>query len=177
MNRQHSKLSAIALVIILASCGGGTLLNAFRIALASSNPLVNSLVAARVLDETKATAIIRDFDAGAACGLALQDAFNAIPKDLPASEQRARKLAAASTALSCFRVIINHQNFAAHPRVQQAASIAEGILASLVIFYSNNQAQRAPVEHASNVVLASSEKELEEGLKRKVKELEVSLKP
>lgn len=182
MNRRRSKLAAIALMIICTGYGpcstGNTLLKSFRIALASSNPLINSLADSGVIPRTKATEIIRDFDAGAGCGLALQDSFNAIPSELPANEQRSRKFAAASTALSCFRTIINRQNFAAHPRVQQAASIAEGILASLVIFYSDSGADRAaaPAGTASHIVIATSEKDLEEGLKRKVKELEAALK-
>lgn len=164
--KTRSKLSAVALTIILAvSCGGDTLLKSFRIALASSGPLVNSLVVAGAIPETKATAIIADFDAGAQCGLTLQN-------DFAAAQTRADKFTASSKALTCFRVIINRQNFAAHPRIQTAANIAEGILNSLVIFYSDSGTtadgpRRAPV----------SEKAFEQRLEAQVEALKAALRP
>lgn len=168
-------ISVLLTVILEAGCGGGSLLTTFRIALASSSPLVNSLVAAGAIDSTKSTAIIQDFNDGAQCGLTLQNDFNAISKDLPASEQKAQKFQASSRGLSCFRVIIQRQNFASNPRVQQIANIAEGILASLVMFYSGPSA-RASQPHRE-AVSASTEKELEQKLKVKVDRLEELMKP
>ncbi len=162
--RRH--LLPLLLSIAILNCGGSTLLKSFRIALASSSPLVNSLVASGAIPNTKATAIIADFDAGAQCGLTLQNDFNA------AGESRSAKFAASSKALTCFRVIINRQNFAAHPRIQQAANIAEGILNSLVIFYSDTPssdptAARAPI----------SEEAFEKRVEAQIKALKESLKP
>lgn len=175
--RRTSKLSAIALVIMLATCGGSTLLKSFRVALASSSPLVNSLVAAGTIPETKATAIIADFDAGAQCGLTLQNDFAAIPKDLPANEIKSQKLKASLIGLGCFRQIVNRQNFAAHPRIQQIANIAEGILASMSIFYSDVDGSSVNRSLPPNVVTANSEKDLERKLKTKVKALELAMQP
>lgn len=173
--RRRSKLAAIALAIVLATCGGGSLLKSFRVALASSGPLVNSLVSAGAIPQDKATVIIADFDAGAACGLTLQNDFAAIPKDLSEREIRSRKLNASVNGLRCFRTIINRQNFAANKRVQDVANIAEGILASMVVFYSEPGEMRA--SDSVSVTKARDEKELEEQLKVQIKALERAMKP
>lgn len=161
----HKQAIASLLLILVLNCGGGTLLKSFRVALASSAPLVNSLVAAGAVPQGKATAIIADFDAGAQCGLTLQNEFSA-------AQSRADKFVASNRALTCFRAIINRQNFAAHPKIQTAANIAEGILNSLVIFYSDPPSadagpRRAPI----------SEKAFEERMKAQVEALKESLKP
>lgn len=171
--RQKSKLSAIALTIILASCGGGSLLKSFRIALASSAPLVNSLVASGAIPQSKATAIIADFDAGAQCGLTLQN-------DFAAAKTRADKLTASVSAEKCFRAIIDRQNFAANPKVQNAAAIAEGILQSLVIFYSDSGEARPAGARTASVKRGSTagdEKDLEKRLNKQVDALKEALKP
>lgn len=166
--RSKTLLAFSLTVILLSSCGGNSLLKSFRVALASSGPLVNSLVAAGAIPESKASAIIADFDAGAACGLALQNEF-------AAAQTRADKLAASQRALTCFRSIINRQNFASHPKVQTAANIAEGILASLVIFYSDSTStldgpRRAPVKR-------ESEKAFEDRMEAQVEALKEAMKP
>lgn len=165
--RKQVICSLLITIVLESGCGGSTLLKSFRVALAASSPLVNSLVSAGVIPQAKATAIITDFNDGAGCGLALQQSFEAA-KGLPVSQQKQAKFQASSTALSCFRVIINRQNFAASKRVQDVANIAEGILASLVIFY-----QPSSTESAS----ALSEKEFERQMEAKVKELERLMKP
>ena len=166
--RKKIAISILLTVILKAGCGGSSLLKSFRVALASSGPLVNSLVAAGAIPQTKATAIIADFDAGAACGLTLQEEFKV-------AQTSADKLAASQRALTCFRTVINRQNFAAHPKVQTAANIAEGILASLVIFYSDSGStgdgpRRAPVKR-------ESEKEFEDRMKRELEALKAAMKP
>lgn len=175
--RRTSKLSALALVILLATCGGGSLLKSFRVALASSGPLVNSLVSAGAIPEGKARAIIADFDAGAACGLTLQNDFAAISKDLSESEIRSRKLNASVTGLRCFRNVIDRQNFATNKRIQDVANIAEGILASLVVFYSEPGEMKASIAAARVSQPARSEKELEEQLKKQIEDLKRAMKP
>jgi hypothetical protein len=157
--RLNKKLLAAVLTVALASCGGGTLLKSFRIALASSAPLVNALVASGAIPQSKASAIIADFDAGAACGLTLQN-------ELAAAQTRADKFAASSRALSCFRVIINRQNFAVNSRIQTVANIAEGILASLVAFYSDTTGASV-----------KSEDQFEKELEVKVKALKEAMQP
>lgn len=157
------QIIASLLLTLLLNCGGSTLLKSFRIALASSAPLVNSLVASGAIPQNKASAIIADFDAGAQCGLTLQNEFNT-------AQTRADKFAAASKAETCFRAIVDRQNFAAHPRVQQAANIAEGILQSLVIFYSDT----------GDTVRQKSmrdEKDLEKKVDAQVEALKEALKP
>lgn len=166
-----AKRSLLPLVLILAlSCGGDTLLRTFRVALASSGPLVSSLAASGAIPQNKLSAIITDFDAGAQCGLVLQQQFNAIPSTLSASEQRSRKFQASQTALQCFRGIVNHQNFATNPRIQNAANIAEGILASLVAFYSDSGDRTA-------AVAPISEEQFEKKLSKQVDALKTAMKP
>lgn len=167
---------AVVLLIVIASCGGNSLLSSFRVALITSGPLVNSLVETGAIPQSKASAIIADFDAGAQCGVTLQQAFKAVPDSLPEAERAARKLTASSQALTCFREIIAHGNFALHPRLQKAATIAEGILASLVLFYSDGGPQRAVAAEAASVE-ARNEDELEQRLEAKMKELERAMKP
>lgn len=176
MNRRQSKFASIALMVMLAACGGNSLLKSFRVALASSGPLVNSLVASGALPESQATSVIADFNAGAQCGLTLRNDFAAIPKELPDREEASRKLNASVNGLKCFRAVVQRQNFASHPRIQQAANIAEGILASLVVFYSDSGEIRASAEPTASVV-ARDEKELERELKEQVEALKKALKP
>lgn len=180
---RHSKtIVTLILVSLIAysgygfACGSSSAIKSFRLALASSGPLVNSLVAAGAIPQTKATAIIADFDAGAQCALTLQSDFNAIPGELSERERTARKLNASVNALRCWRAIISRQNFAVHARVQQAADIAEGILASMVVFYSEPGEMRASAERSATVT-ARNEKELEAQLKKQVEELKRAMKP
>lgn len=177
--RQLALLLAVTLITYTASgfaCGsGGGLLKTFRVALASSAPLINSLVASGTIPESRAQAIIADFNDGAGCGLALQNAFAAIPKDLSESESRRQKLSASVTAMRCFTAIVQRRNFAANGRIHNVASIAEGILASLVVFYSEPGEMVASAE--SSVVVPRNEKELEASLKRQVDALEKAMKP
>lgn len=168
MKAQIRSLALVAVLVIQLACGGGDLIKSFRVALAASGPLVNSLVASGAIPQSRATAILRDFDDGAACAQSLQNAFKLIPKGDP--DETSRKLTASSNALQCFRVIINRQNFAAHPRIQQAADIAEAVLASLVAFYSGSNMGAAGAA-------PKSEDDLEKELKQKVKDLEQALKP
>ena len=173
--RSKRNLIAAALLVVLIACGDSGLIKSFRVALASSGPLVNSLAASGVIPQSKATAIITDFNDGAGCALTLQNEFNAIPDDISEREQTAQKLNASVRGLRCWRTIIDRQNFAAHVRVKQAADIAEGILASMVVFYSEPGEMRASAESAP--VTARNEKELEEKLKAQIKELERALEP
>lgn len=131
MKRLTNKLPALGLaaVLIIQTACGSNVLTTVRLALASSGPLVNSLVASGVLKQEQAGPIIADFTDGANVALALQNDFKACAKD------RGCKLTAAQRAETGFRAIINRGRFGANPRVQQIADIAGGILSSLVIFY------------------------------------------
>lgn len=152
------------------------MLKTFRVALASSGPMVNSLVASGAIPESKATVIIADFNDGAQCGLTLESDFRQIPDDALPQEATRQKLNASAKALKCFRAIIDRKNFASHARVQQAAAIAEGILASLVVFYSDDGPMRSSAEGAASVE-ARNEDELEQRLEKQVKALERAMKP
>jgi hypothetical protein len=174
----HYKRRAIVVVIalsLMAQACGSNVIRSFRVALAASSPLVNSLVASGAITSTQTTKIIADFDDGAACADTLQSAFAAIAKDDP--DAKAKKLTASVNALRCFRVIIDRQNFAANPRIQNAANIAEGILASLVVFYSEPGPMRASAQATRRAVTASDEKQLEQKLKAQVDELKAAMKP
>jgi hypothetical protein len=142
------------------------LLKSFSRALASSRPLIDSLVASGAITNPQASAIATDFDGGAKCGLALQNEF-------ASAQTRADKFAAAARAQTCFRVILDRHHFEAHPRVQTAANIAKGILDSLVIFYSDSSdavdgPRRAPVRR--------DEKAFEAELEQQVKALKEAMK-
>ena len=175
---RYARKSAIALLLALslltAACGSN-IIRSFRVALAASAPLVNSLVASGAISDTQATKVIADFGDGAVCADVLQSAFAVIPKDDP--DAKTKKLAASVNGLRCFRVIIDRQNFAVNPRIQNAANIAEGILASLVVFYSEPGPMRASAQTARRAVTDSDEKELERKLKLQVEELKAAMKP
>jgi hypothetical protein len=170
------RILAFSLIIILGygfACGTGNVIKSFRLAIASSGPLVNSLVAAGAIPQDRASAIIADFDAGAACGLTLQEDFAAIAKD--ATDARARKLAASQKAFNCFRVVLNRQNFAAHPRLQQVANIADGILASLVVFYSAGSVGDATLPTTATIS-AKNEADLMRQMELQVQALEKAMR-
>lgn len=182
--RQLAYLLTVAIITCTVSgfaCGSSSVIKSFRVALASSGPLVNSLASSGVIPQAKVSVIIADFDAAAQCGLILQEMFSAIPKDLPANEIRSRKLNASVNALRCFRTIVQRQNFGSNPRIQQVADIADGILASLVVFYSEPGEMRAStIENSPNAASATAardEKELEAQLKARVEALERAMKP
>lgn len=176
---QRRLLPLLLLAAISYGCpiGGGNVIKSFRLAIAASGPLVNSLVAAGAIPQNRATAIIADFDTGAQCGLTLQNDFAAIPQG--ATNARALKLAASQKAFTCFRAIASRQNFAAHPRLQQVANIADGILASLVVFYSDSGASTSLRAEISNTttITAKDEKDLMREMEKQVKALEKAMRP
>jgi hypothetical protein len=138
-------------------------------------------VASGAIPESKASTIIADFDAGAQCGLTLQEEFAAIPKDAP--DARAQKLTASTKGFKCFRAVIERRNFAAHPRLQQIANIADGVLASLVIFYSDGKSASAVSASsvsgaaAAATISAKTEADLERQMEAQMKALELAMKP
>lgn len=170
------KLIALSLssVLLFTACGG-TLLGSLKAALAASTPLVNSLVASGAIPEAKATVIIKDFNDGANCAIGIQNDFKLIASDDP--QKKLKKLNASVKGMRCFRVIMDRQNFAAHPKVQTAANIADGIFASLVVFYSEGGTMVADGSRSPGTVSAADEKELERKLKIEVERLERAMKP
>lgn len=175
MNRRRTRLSALTLTVILVACGNNALLPTFRIGLAAARPLANSLVASGAITQELADKVIKDFDDGIQCGITLNDAFNAA-RSLPKAEQRRAKFTASQTAFTCFRAIVQRNNFAQHKRFQDAANIAEGILASLVVFYSDSSTPMDGVLVQPRFT-ASSEKELIEKMKKEMKVLEKAMQP
>lgn len=179
ITRQRTLLSGLVLIAVFAyGCPfseGSNVIKSFRLAIAASGPLVQSLVDAGAIEPNRAAAIIADFDAGAQCGLTLQNDFAAIPKD--AANSRALKFAASQRAFTCFRVVIDRQNFAAHPRLQQAANIANGILASLVIFYSDGSTARVSDLTSVATITAKDEKDLMRQMESQVEALERAMRP
>lgn len=180
---RRKRLLTLALITAITytgygfACGSSSAIRSFRAALAASGPLVNSLAASGAIPQNRATAIISDFDAGAQCALTLQNAFAAIPDGATDREKTTQKLNASIGALRCWRAIIDHQNFAVNARIKQAADIAEGILASMVVFYSEPGEIRASVEREATVTAARDEKELERQLKQQVEALKAAMKP
>ena len=182
MRLARRQVATLLLITIIAyggsgfACGSSSAIKSFRLALASSGPLVDSLVTSGAIPQTKATAIITDFNDGAGCALTLQNAFTAIPSDLSDREKTVRKLNASVNALRCWRAIIDRQNFSAYVRVKHAADIAEGILASMVVFYSEPGEARASTVEAATIA-ARNEKDLEARLRTQVKALERAMQP
>ena len=171
--RQRKVLAvALTVVVFAAACGGGVL-KSLRLALASSQPLTNSLVASGAISSSLATQIVTDFSDGTGCALTLESEFKAIPKGDP--DNKVKKLNASVRAAKCWRAIVDRQNFGKHPKVQNAASLVEGIFASLVVFYSEPGEMRASAEGKESKPV--DEKALEADLKRRVKELEAAMKP
>lgn len=172
---------ALALIIIFSyGCpfgGSSNLIKSFRVALASSGPLVNALAASGAIPQNRVTAIIADFDAGAQCGFALQQDFAAIDKELTSEQQRPLKLSAATRAFKCFRTVLERQSFAAHPRLQQVANIADGILASLVIFYSDGTGDAVSPARSAATISARTEGDLERQMESQMKALSEAMKP
>lgn len=154
----------LALTLLLQSCGGG-LLTTFRLALASSAPLVNSLVATGVLKQSQAGPIIADFTDGAQAGLTLERELKGCGAD------RACKLDAAQKAEQGFRAIVSRHHFAANARIQQIADIADGILSSLVIFYGGGGA------NATVTAAPLTDTQIEQRLKPEVERLRQLMKP
>lgn len=172
--RRTRRLATLALAVVLVACSNGAL-KTFRIGLAASRPLAQSLVTSGAITQELADKVVNDFDDGAQCGITLQDAFNAA-KSLPKEEQRRAKFTASSTAFSCFRAIVQRNNFARHKRFQDVANIAEGILASLVVFYSDSATTRSELLVQPRFT-ASSEKELMQKMKAEMKVLERAMQP
>ena len=164
----------LSTALLLQGCGG-SLLGSLRAALAASTPLVNSLVASGAISQSKATVIVKDFTDGSNCAIGIQTDFKLIASDDP--EKKLKKLNAAVKGMRCFRVIMDRQNFAAHPKVQTAANIADGIFSSLVVFYSDSGEMRADASRAPGTVSAADEKELERKLKAEIDRLEAAMKP
>jgi hypothetical protein len=169
------RLLALTLATVLLTSCGGTLLGSLKMALAASTPLVNSLVASGAIPQSKATVIVQDFTDGSNCAIGIQNDFKLIDSDDP--EKKLKKLNASVKGMRCFRVIMDRQNFAAHPRVQTAANIADGIFASLVVFYSEPGEMRADASRSRSTVSASDEKELERKLKGEVERLKKAMEP
>lgn len=166
-------IAVLTLAVILAGCGASDLIRSFRVALAASPALVASLVESGAIKQADATAITADFTDAVQCADTLQLDFKAIAKDDP--NAKPKKLSASVKGLRCFRVITQRRNFEKNPKVKNAADLAEGILATLVVFYSepgvmiNSTTVRA--------VKAADEKELNKTLKDQIDELEKALKP
>ena len=167
--------AALGVVIVLAaSCGGTDLIRTFRVALAASGPLIQSLVGSGVIKQSDATLITQDFSDGVTCADTLHVAFKSIPKDDP--NAKSKKLNASVNGLRCFRVIVQRRNFEKHPKVKNAADIAEGILSSLVVFYSE-PGEMVARSRSTRTVTAVDEKDLEKKLKQQIDELKASLEP
>lgn len=162
MNRKIFLAPLLALALLVQSCGGA-LLTTFRLALASSGPLVNSLVTAGVLKQSQAGPIIADFTDGANVGLTLET-------DFKACTVKACKLSAAQKAEKGFREIVNRHHFAQNQRIQEVADVADGILSSLVIFYGGGTSKRAGEP-------ALTDAQIEQKLKPDVERLKQLMKP
>ena len=164
------------------ACGSGNVLRSFRVALAASGPLVDSLVASGAITRERADLAIQDLGDGVGVAITLENEFKAITKDDP--NARAKKLAASLKAERAWRQIIARGNFVpkagvlTSERLQRIADIAEGILASLVVFYSDSTGSGIHAAAASRAsVTATDEKALETGLRAQVKQLEAALRP
>lgn len=165
MNFRQRYLSLLLSVVIVSqvACGGGALV-AFRLTLASSGPLINSLVASGALPPSLANDVHKDFTDGVQVAVDLQAEFKAAGVD------RGKRLTAAQKAERAWKAIVDRHHFAANARLQQVAAIADGVLSSLVLYYSSE----------SQGVIAGpalSDKQIERQLKPKVEALKQAMQP
>ena len=154
----------LALAITTAGCGTG-LLTSFRIALASSGPLVDSLVAAGVIRQDQAAPIISDFSDAAQAAIVLQSDLKAAGTD------KALKAAAVVKFAKAWREIYARGHFGVNPKIQRAADIAESIVESLELYYG------ARIQPAVHTTAPRTDAQLEAQLKLQVKELQAAMKP
>lgn len=128
MNTQKRALfiaPLLAAVLFVASC---ELLTSLRVALASAGPLVTSLANAGVFPKSKADAILQDFSDGVRVAEGLK-------ANIDLADTKGQKIAAAQKAQREWLAIYARGNFGANPKIQTAANIADGIFASLVLYY------------------------------------------
>lgn len=170
------KLRVVVLsVVLLAACGAKELLHLFRATLAAYDPLVNSLVQSGTISPALAGTLKTDFGDGVKCGDTLYSDFKLISKEDP--DAKRKKLNASVKGARCFKVIVDRQNFVKTEKTKRVSEIAEGILASMVIFYSEPGELRADVSRSPGTVSAADEKELERKLKAEVDRLKQAMKP
>lgn len=182
LNQQRNKGSKTALAGALVMCllvgacfGGREALQIARAALAGSDPLLNSLVSSGAITPAFRVALKTDFTDSVNCTDTLYSAFKAIAKDDP--DAKRKKLNASVNGARCFKVIVDRQNFAKNEKTRKVSDIVEGILASLVIFYSESGEMRASTRSTVRVVSASDEKELGRKLKAEAEKLKAEMKP
>lgn len=166
------KLSTIVLTLFLTACGE-TVIQSLRASIAAANPFVDSLVVSGALSSDSADRLKQDFNDGAACADTLQSDFAAIPSTDP--DKRIKKLNAGVKAGRCWKAVVARQNFADNERVQRAANIIDGTFSAVIVFYSLPGEMRASVDGVREV--QRDEKELEEDLKKRIKELKEAMKP
>lgn len=163
-------LGALVSFSLAAKCDQATnLIRSLRAALAASKPLVDSLVAAGVIAQSIATAVIADFGSGADAVGRFSTALAGISSNDP--DKLGKQLAAAQQLERDWRAIVLHGNFASHPRIQSAANIADGIFSALVIYFGGTPlgAQRG--------AQAMSHKQVEKHLDQQVHALKLALQP
>ena len=155
--RRQSKLSAIALSVILAvSCGASSFAGQLRLVLAASPPLVESLP----LPAPLKTGLIADFTDMAGGAATLGDC-------LKTADGKPAKL----VCVQSFRVEVEsviargHFGDANSPRLQKILGLIRGIISSAQIYYG------APSARASSRVVT------EDSIKAQIKELEAAMKP
>ena len=174
--RTQKKVAALVLAtVLLAACGAKELLQMFRGALAAYDPLVNSLVQSGTISPAFAGTLKTDFSDGVNCGDTLYTDFKAIPKEDP--DAKRKKLSASVKGAKCFKVIVDRQNFAKTEKTKRVSEIAEGILASMVVFYSEPGEMRADVSRSPRAISAADEKDLERKLKAEVEALKKAMEP
>jgi hypothetical protein len=148
--------------LLVTSCG---LITDLKIALASSGPLVSLLVSKGLLKQDKADAITKDF----------KDAVNVadvLDKATKTATTTGQKLDAAQTAERAWVAIYKRGNFGSNQAIKTAADIADGIFASIVLFYGGQPASPSHVPRANR---PRTEKELADSIKAQTQALKRAL--
>jgi hypothetical protein len=137
------------MVLLVTSCG---LITDLKIALASSGPLVNLLVSKNLITEDSAKAITQDF----------KDAVNAadvLDKATKTATTTAQKLDAAQTAERAWVAIYKRGDFGDNAAIKTAADIADGIFASIVLFYGGQPASASHIPRSVRAPRTEAERE------------------
>ena len=151
-----------ALILLFTSCG---LITSLKAALASAGPLVTVLARSGAINEANAQAILRDFSDG----VTVAEELNA---NIKIATTKGMKAAAALKAERKWIEIINRGDFGTNLKIQTAANIADGIFASIVLFYGGVPTSMAHVPpSASN----KSDKDMKMSIEAQIDHLKRTL--
>jgi hypothetical protein len=151
----------LALVLLFQGCAVNFARD-FRLVLAASGPLVNSLPLGN-----KKAAVVADFSELAGDASTMADEFNTCGASKPC------KLNAVSKFESEFEIVDARGHFGLHPKLQTVEGILKGIIASARIYYGGTSAGVI----ANGPSLGPAPVVTEADLKAQLKDLKAAMRP